>query len=126
MRTLPQSNAMQSRILLFVSKITSRAVLDMQKMRCVLSRSATSKVSSENKESIINKVQQHKFGLKLTEQLFTPSNISMHILHTVLYMLPKVLTRRICLIIKRKKELLQLVIISFILITLMFDSGVIL
>ena len=123
MRTLSQSNAMQSRILLFVSKITSRSVLDMQKMRCVLSRSATSKVSSENKESIINKVQQHKFGLKLTEQLFTPSNISMHILQTVLYMLPKVLTRRICLIIKRKKELLQLVIISFILMTLMFDSG---
>ena len=123
MRTLSQSNAMQSRILLFVSKITSRSVLDMQKMRCVLSRSATSKVSSENKESIINKVQQHKFGLKLTEQLFTPSNISMHILQTVLYMLPKVLTRRICLIIKRKKELLQLVIISFILMTLIFDSG---
>ena len=84
MRTLTQSNAMQSRILLFVSKITSRAVLDMQKMCCVLSRSAMSKVSSENKESIINKVQQHKFGLKLTEQLFTSSNISMHVLHTVL------------------------------------------
>ena len=126
MRTLSQSNAIQSRILLFVSKITSGAVLDMQKMCCVLSRSAMSKVSSENKESIINKVQQHKFGLKLTEQLFTPLNISMHILQTVLYMLPKVLTRRICLTIKRKKELLQLMIISFILMTLMFDSGVIL
>ena len=38
--------------------------------------------------------------------------ISMHILHTVLYMLPTVLTERVSLIIRK------LVIISFILITL--------
>ena len=49
-------------------------------------------------------------------------NISMHILHTVLYTSPKVLTRRICLRIKS----FFLVIIPFILITLMCDSGVIL
>ena len=85
-----------------------------------------SKMSSVNKKSIINKVQKHKFGLKLTEQLFTPLNISMHILQTVLYMLPKVLTRKICLTIMKKKELFQLMIVSFTLVTLMFDSGVIL
>ena len=51
-------------------------------------------------------------------------NISMHSLHTVLYTFPKVLTRRIWLTIKI--ELLHPVIISFFLMTLMFDSGVIL
>ena len=55
---------------------------------------------------------------------FTP-NIRMQILHTVLYTFLKVLTWRICLIINNK-ELLPLVIISFILMTLMCDSGVIL
>ena len=50
-------------------------------------------------------------------------NISMHILHTVLYMFLKVLTRRICLTIK---SLFYLVIILLILMTFMFDSGVIL
>ena len=49
-------------------------------------------------------------------------NISWHILPTVLYALPKVLMRRICETIKS----LSLVTISFILVTLMFDSGVIL
>ena len=46
--------------------------------------------------------------------------ISMYILHTVLCTFPKVLTRRISF------NNLWLVIISFILVTLMFDSGVIL
>ena len=50
-------------------------------------------------------------------------NISMHILHTVLYMFLKVLTRRICLTIK---SLFYLVIILLILMTFMFDLGVIL
>ena len=50
-------------------------------------------------------------------------NISMHILHTVLYIFLKVLTRRICLTIK---SLFYLVIILLILMTFMFDSGVIL
>ena len=50
-------------------------------------------------------------------------NISMHTLHSVLCTFPKVLTRRICLTINR---ILQLIIISFILITLMFYSGMIL
>ena len=50
----------------------------------------------------------------------------MYILHAVHYMFPKVLTWRFCLTIKRKKELLQLMIIPFILMTLMFDSRVIL
>ena len=50
-------------------------------------------------------------------------NISMHILHTVLYMFLKVLTRRICLTIK---SLFYLVIILLILMTFMFDSGLIL
>ena len=49
-------------------------------------------------------------------------NISMHILHSFLYTFPKVLTRRIWLTIKS----LLLVIIFFILMTLMCDSGVIL
>ena len=49
--------------------------------------------------------------------LFNPlhPNISMYILHTVLYTFPKVLTRRIYLTIKSS------MIISFILVTLMFD-----
>ena len=47
----------------------------------------------------------------------------MHILHTVLYTFPNVLARRICLTINR---VLQLIIISLILMTLMFYSGVIL
>ena len=46
--------------------------------------------------------------------------ISMYILHTVLRTFPKVLTRRISF------NNLWLVIISFILVTFMFDSGVIL
>ena len=50
-------------------------------------------------------------------------NISMHILHTVLYIFLKVLTRRICLTIK---SLFYLVIILLILMTFMFDSGLIL
>ena len=47
-----------------------------------------------------------------------PPDISMHILHTVLYKFPKVLLRITCLTIKR--------FFSFFLVTLMFDSGVIL
>ena len=50
-------------------------------------------------------------------------NISMLILHTVLYTFPEVLTRRNVL---KNQELYKLVIISLILVTLMFDSGVIL
>ena len=46
-----------------------------------------------------------------------------HILHTVLYTFPKVLTRRICLTILSYPYLVTL---SFILVTLMFDLGVIL
>ena len=45
-----------------------------------------------------------------------------HILHTVLYTFPKVLTGRICLTILSFPYLLTL---SFILVTLMFDSGAI-
>ena len=50
------------------------------------------------------------------------SNIRMHILQTLLYIFPYVLARRICLTIR----VLQLIIISFILMTLICDSGVIL
>ena len=46
-------------------------------------------------------------------------NISMQILHTVLYTFPEV-----CVF--KNQELYKLVIISLILVTLMFDSGVIL
>ena len=49
--------------------------------------------------------------------------ISRHILHTVLYTFPELLTRRICLKIK---SFYKLLVISLILVTLMFDSGVIL
>ena len=48
-------------------------------------------------------------------------NISMHILHTVLYTFPKVLDKEN---LSNKQELLQLVIISFILMTFMCDLGV--
>ena len=48
----------------------------------------------------------------------------MHILHTVLYTFPEVLTKRIYVIIN--SNFIQMVIISFILMTVMFDSGVIL
>ena len=106
------------------AKSPGKLFLTCKEISCVLSRSAMSKVSSDKKGFIINKLQKQNFGLKLTEQLFTPLNISMHILQTVLYRFPKVLTRRICLTIMRKKELLQLMIISFILMTLKFDSGV--
>ena len=60
------------------------------------------------------------------EGLFNPlhPNINIHILHTVLYTFTKVLTRRICLTIT--DEFLQLVIISFIHMTLMCRSVVIL
>ena len=50
-----------------------------------------------------------------------PCNISMHILHTVLYTFPEMLTRRICLTIKS-----CLSFRSLILLNLMFDLGVIL
>ena len=43
-------------------------------------------------------------------------NISMHILHTVLYSFHKMLTRRMCFTIKS--------FVSFTLVILMFDSGV--
>ena len=46
----------------------------------------------------------------------------MHILHSVLYTSFKVLTRSICLSIKSS---FKLVIIFFILVTLLHDSGVI-
>ena len=48
----------------------------------------------------------------------------MHILHTVLYTFPKVLTDEESLFTDQK--LLLLVIISFILMTLMFDSALML
>ena len=56
--------------------------------------------------------------------LFNPlhPNISMHILLTVLYTFPRVLTRRICLTVD---SFFYLVIISLILMTFMLDPGVI-
>ena len=50
-------------------------------------------------------------------------NISMHILHTVLNKFPDVLVRRILF---NNQEVLQLIIISFILVTLMLNLGMIL
>ena len=44
------------------------------------------------------------------------SNIIMHILHTVLYTFPRVLTRRICLTTGLQRKLLQLVIYFLILV----------
>ena len=65
----------------------------------------------------------HCLGVRCTEIIHPlHPNISKHFLHTVLCLIPKELTRRICLTI----ELFWLVIISFILMTLMFDSEVIL
>ena len=50
-------------------------------------------------------------------------NISMHNLHTVLYAFPEVLTRGN---VFKNQELYKLVIIFLILVTSIFDSGVIL
>ena len=50
-------------------------------------------------------------------------NISIQILHTVHYTFPEVLTRGT---VFKNQELYKLVIVSLILVTLMFDSGVIL
>ena len=58
-----------------------------------------------------------------TFAIFNP-HISMHFLHTVYYTFLEMLTRRICLTIKSFFN--KLMIISFIFMTLMFDSGVIL
>ena len=58
--------------------------------------------------------------LSFIEMVPLHPNISIHILHTIHHTFPKVLTRRICLIIKSCSS------ISSILITLMFDLGVIL
>ena len=62
---------------------------------------------------------QKRFQLQMKAALFNPlhPNISRDILHTFFYTFPMVLIRRICLTIK---------IISFILVALMRDSGVIL
>ena len=59
----------------------------------------------------------------LLHDVFNPlhPNISENILHTVLFTFPTMLARRICLTVK----VLQLIIISFILMTLMLDSGMI-
>ena len=58
--------------------------------------------------------------------LFNPlhPNISRHILHTVLFVLPMILTRRICLIIKSFIDFFF--IIFFIVMTLLCDSAEIL
>ena len=48
----------------------------------------------------------------------------MHILHSVLYTFANVLARRSNLF--KNQEVLQFIIISFILMTIMFDSGMIL
>ena len=53
-----------------------------------------------------------------------PPTIGRHILHSVLYAFPLVLTRRICLTVR--DLILKLVIISFILMTFIFYSKVIL
>ena len=60
----------------------------------------------------------------ITPTIINPlhTNISMHFLHTVLYTFPQVLTRRISLKIK----FLKLAIVCFILVTWMFDPGVML
>ena len=68
-----------------------------------------------------NIYQTHDLTLGLINSLHP--NISTHILHTVLDTYFKVLTRRICL---PNQKLLSLVIISYILMTLMSDSEVIL
>ena len=62
----------------------------------------------------------HK-GISLVS-FFNPLHpkISLYILYTVLHTFPKMLSRRICRTIK---EFLLLMIISFILATLIFDSG---
>ena len=61
------------------------------------------------------------FSLKSINPLHP--DVNMRILHTVLYTFPEMLTGRFCF---TDQKLLLLVIISFILMTLMCDSGVIL
>ena len=57
---------------------------------------------------------------KVCSSLTLNPNISMHILHTVLYTFPKVLTRTICF---NNGELLWLAIISSIIVTLSVIPG---
>ena len=97
-------------------------------------RFLTYKLSYENDIHSFNSAMTKKLlktqkllQLRTTNQILGVNplhpNISKHILHTVLCTFPKLLTRRIWLTIKR---FFKLMIISFILVTLMRDSGVIL
>ena len=70
-----------------------------------------------------NCTREGKDGFLFGYLNFIHPNINMHILHTVLYTFPKVLTRRICFTVK---SFLSWLTFLFILVTLMFGSGVIL
>ena len=67
-------------------------------------------------------VSVYQTGIKFLINPLHP-NISLHILYTVLYTFPKVLTRRICF---DNYEILYLMIICFIPVTLVCESQVML
>ena len=62
-------------------------------------------------------MREAKSELKIKIKSTFNHNISIHILHTLLYIFPLVLTRRICL----KSKLPRLVIISYVFICLIKD-----
>ena len=77
----------------------------------------------DKKKKKKNGTREGKDGFLFGYLNFIHPNINMHILHTVLYTFPKVLTRRICFTVK---SFLSWLTFLFILVTLMFGSGVIL
>ena len=82
---------------------------------------ATKKKKKKKKKR--NGTREGKDGFLFGYLNFIHPNINMHILHTVLYTFPKVLTRRICFTVK---SFLSWLTFLFILVTLMFGSGMIL
>ena len=80
-------------------------------------------IPKKKKKKKKNGSREGKDGFLFGYLNFIHPNINMHILHTVLYTFPKVLTRRICFTVK---SFLSWLTFLFILVTLMFSSGVIL
>ena len=76
--------------------------------------------ATKKKKKKKNGSREGKDGFLFGYLNFIHPNINMHILHTVLYTFPKVLTRRICFTVK---SFLSWLTFLFILVTLMFGSG---
>ena len=91
-------------------------------LECVFNSSIKDKLPFLLKSFIKLQNNENIFIVNRTNMVITlfHPNVIMHILHTVLYTFLKVLTRRICLLIK---SFFFGDIISFILMTLICDSG---